>query len=374
MADHGRVLNQRTYYAWTDPKTGKQVSGDSPPADGSGGVLGIGGKPNTPAVQYHEVTYEDGTKIVSHFDAAAGEWKQDSVDVDAGIAAQHERVRKAATPDRPSPISAPTTQKYIVLDDGTRIENPNYEPPKPDKPEKPEPSIARPTGRRNLGPEGQDLGPETEKVSQAQATYDQQVAEANQRWARQQEQDTIAAARSLAQNELQRIANQHAEQRISLETAKAQMADALGRAQLQLEHQRNQISAASLEATQRGQDINALVQMRNQNLDYETTLAQTGSNLALQMAKEFVPASQMGGFNAALGSMAKMSGVEHVPIPGRPLPFNPRTLPLEIAQAARQQLPEELKLPGRVAAPPTPMPDVPVQSYEFKMPPRPPGA
>src|SRR5213078_1247424 len=125
MADHGQVINQRTYFVSVGPD-GKQVVTDTPPANGSEGFLGIGAKPNTPAVQYHEATYEDGTKMLSHFDAASGDWKQDSVEVDRGVQSQYNRDHPAAkapadenkppdihtNPDGSQDIWNPTTRQY----------------------------------------------------------------------------------------------------------------------------------------------------------------------------------------------------------------------------------------------------------------------
>lgn len=89
MPDHGQLINTRRYYVWTDEK-GEQKTTDTPPTGGNTGLLGtgIGGKANPPSVEYEERTYEDGTKVLSHWDAASTQWKQDSVEVDPGLAAQ----------------------------------------------------------------------------------------------------------------------------------------------------------------------------------------------------------------------------------------------------------------------------------------------
>src|SRR5436190_777005 len=80
MADHGQVINQRTYFVSVGPD-GKQVVTDTPPANGSEGYLGIGAKPNTPAKQAAAKgpdlqTFPDGSQ--GHWDPAAkggqGDW------------------------------------------------------------------------------------------------------------------------------------------------------------------------------------------------------------------------------------------------------------------------------------------------------------
>lgn len=163
MADHGKIINNRTYWTWTDAK-GKTVSGATPPAVSSG-ILGTGvGAGTNTATQYHEATYEDGTKVLSHFDPDAAEWRQDDVSVEPGIAAQYNRdnpkpaagtsrtadqQRKdkadadkaeiearnagAAKPEKPATVSTNTTEPYIVTrqPDGSLKQepNPNYVKP-----------------------------------------------------------------------------------------------------------------------------------------------------------------------------------------------------------------------------------------------------
>ena len=105
MADHGQVVASRTYWLTTGAD-GKQVVVDQPPG-GSGGFLGtgIGGKSAPPSTQYQEQTFEDGTRIVSRWDPEGNTWKQESVEVDTGLAAQH----KAGTA---SAAGAPETREF----------------------------------------------------------------------------------------------------------------------------------------------------------------------------------------------------------------------------------------------------------------------
>src|SRR5262245_66196632 len=76
MADHGQLINSRTYWTWINPATGKPASGANPPVGGSSGATiagiqtGIGASPAPAATQYHEYTYADGTKVLSRVDPA----------------------------------------------------------------------------------------------------------------------------------------------------------------------------------------------------------------------------------------------------------------------------------------------------------------
>jgi hypothetical protein len=88
MADHGQLINSRTYWTYTGPD-GKQAVSDTPPG-GSPGVLGtgIGGSAAPKSTQYQEQTYEDGTTVLSRWDPDATQWTQESVTVDPGLRGQ----------------------------------------------------------------------------------------------------------------------------------------------------------------------------------------------------------------------------------------------------------------------------------------------
>src|SRR5262245_48174728 len=124
MADHGQLINSRTYWTWINPATGKPASGANPPVGGSAGATiagiqtGIGASPAPAATQYHEYTYADGTKVLSRFDPAGqdgqGAWVQEDVRVDPQIHAQYEAAQKGEQGQKPQIITLPDGRKARV--------------------------------------------------------------------------------------------------------------------------------------------------------------------------------------------------------------------------------------------------------------------
>lgn len=136
MPDHGALVNSRRYWVSVDAK-GKQVVTDQPPTGGSAGFLGIGASPAPAATEYEERTYEDGTRVVSRWDPQDTQWKQESVEVDSGLAQQYKESKKPP----PKEGEAPTTKEFP--DGSMRQWNPESKqwekiadapPPKPEKP------------------------------------------------------------------------------------------------------------------------------------------------------------------------------------------------------------------------------------------------
>src|SRR5262245_61206700 len=132
MADHGQLINSRTYWAWTGAD-GKPAYGDTPPG-GPSRPFGIGSSAPA-ATQYQEQTYEDGTKVLSRFDPAQGEhgaWVQESIEVDPQIRAQHQAgkteaaaaAKDQAAADKPIEVGGKLVKPdgkggYVTVWDGT---------------------------------------------------------------------------------------------------------------------------------------------------------------------------------------------------------------------------------------------------------------
>lgn len=119
MAGRGAVINTRRYWAWTD-KEGKPQYGDKPPA-GPSTPFGVGSTAPA-AVEYEERTYEDGTKILSRFDPEAGNWVQESVEVDSGIRGQHKDQQAADAAGAKTDAKAP--DRATFPDGSLRERNP----------------------------------------------------------------------------------------------------------------------------------------------------------------------------------------------------------------------------------------------------------
>jgi hypothetical protein len=116
VADHGQLINSRTYWTAGVDAKGKPIVVDTPPA-GKQTPFGIGAGAAPASTQYQEQTYEDGTKILSHWDANQDQWVQDSVDVDRGLQSQYNQGQKGAQPD--------STPKTVTTADGRVLQ---YEP------------------------------------------------------------------------------------------------------------------------------------------------------------------------------------------------------------------------------------------------------
>src|SRR5262245_5442341 len=107
MADHGNLINSRTYWQTGTDARGRPIISDTPPGGPSRPLGGLipGISPAPASTQYQEQAYEDGTKVVSRWDPAQDQWVQESVAVDPQIRAQHQATQ-------PKPGAAPTVRTF----------------------------------------------------------------------------------------------------------------------------------------------------------------------------------------------------------------------------------------------------------------------
>lgn len=231
----------------------------------------------------------------------------------------------AKTNNGPERVPAPPSEPFIVKSDGSKVSNPNYVPPKG------EPTVKVPTGRQNVGPEGQDLGAETTTKSLTQATFDRQSAA-----------DLQAAANEAKRLALEEARNKIASDKMTADQALAAYNKELDKIRLQLEERSQALTERSQDVNLRGQDVSAGVSQRGQDMDYSRGLAQSGT----QLASALLPYLNAGGQIESTNSL--MAGGPPVATRPTPPPFTPE-LPLQLAQQAQAIVPSQYILPGAPA-------------------------
>ena len=226
----------------------------------------------------------------------------------------------SATPNpnyqKPAPTATtPSTDApNIVYSDGTTKPNPNYQPPKPD------PTIERPRKDPLTGQQAVDTGanPLTEKVSPAQATFDFQMAQAEDARAQQ------------------RLMNEIALRKITADQARDQLTSIREGLALRLQESRLALSARGQDISVRGQDLDAGVSQRGQNLSFGASQARG----AVDQANAMLPYLAAPGSNARMDYIINKGTTEGAPTvaPMAP-PYDPRTFSNDVASRAMAMAP-----------------------------------
>ena len=291
MQPKGKRINRRTYWVFPDEK-GKPA--ESPQSTGRPGET-----------QWQEDLYEDGTTVLSRWDAGAKDWEQVDVKIDEARAKQWETDNPAAPkPKGPERVPTETNEPWIVYSDGSKVQNPNFKPPV----EKPEPTVERPAAPG-------------ERVTVTQANFDRQAA-----------QDALTAAQQKEATVRADLATKIASERWTADQAKAVYDKEMEAIRLDLQKQQH---AASLATQQRGQDLQAQTSRENAALAYQTDLVDAAVSTNNAMLPHTASDSEWARLDSAVGDTARAAGMSPLaPAQRRPVP-DPMALVLQAAQAAR---------------------------------------